>query len=101
MLSRFSRDDREHDILTSRFGIDGRDRATLQDIGDHHGVSRERVRQLVDRSVRRVASRALKSVEDGSARDMLTARYGPDSTTDVELLVRRLTLEACAVETGP
>ncbi|WP_353961985.1 sigma factor-like helix-turn-helix DNA-binding protein [Mycolicibacterium komossense] len=36
--------------------MDGRDRATLQEIGDHHGVSRERVRQLVDRSVRRVVS---------------------------------------------
>lgn len=99
MLSRYSRDDREHDILTRRFGINDRDRATLQEIGHQHAISRERVRQLVDRSVMRVASRALTSVEDRAARDMLTERYG--STADIEPLVRRLTLEACATETGP
>lgn len=99
MLSRYSRDDYERGILTARFGLNGRDRATLREIGDQHGISRERVRQLVDRSVMRVAGRALKSVEDRNARDMLTERYGP--AADVEPLVRRLTLEACATETGP
>lgn len=99
MLSRYSRDDYERSILTARFGLDGQDRATLQEIGDQHGISRERVRQLVDRSVMRVAGRALKSVEDRNARDTLTERYGP--AADVEPVVRRLALEACATETGP
>ena len=34
MLSRYSRDEYERGILTARFGLDGRDRATLQEIGD-------------------------------------------------------------------
>lgn len=99
MLSRYSRDDYERGILTARFGLNGQDPATLQEIGDQHAISRERVRQLVDRSVMRVAGRALKSAEDRTASNMLTERYGP--AADVEPLVRRLTLEACATETGP
>ncbi|KWX20447.1 hypothetical protein AFM11_30145 [Mycolicibacterium wolinskyi] len=98
MIRRYSRDGYERSILTARFGLEGQDRATLQEIGDQHGISRERVRQLVDRSVMRVAGRALKSAEDIDARDSLTERYGP--AADVEALVRRLTLEACATETG-
>jgi hypothetical protein len=99
MLSRYSRDDYERAILTARFGLNGEDRATLQEIGDQLAISRERVRQLVDRSVMRVAGRVLKAAEDKPASSMLTERYGPAS--GVEPLVRRLTLEACATETGP
>lgn len=99
MLSRYSRDEHERGILTARFGLDGRDRATLQEIGDELAITRERVRQLVDRSVMRLAGRVLKSMEDTDARETLTERYG--STEDIEPLIQRLTLEACATETGP
>ncbi|MEC9323017.1 MAG: sigma factor-like helix-turn-helix DNA-binding protein [Actinomycetota bacterium] len=99
MLSRHSRDDRERAILTARFGLNGEDRATLEEIGDQQGVSRERVRQLVDRSVMRVAGRALKCAEDKAAGRVVTERSGP--AADVEPLVRRLTLEVCATDTGP
>lgn len=99
LLLHYSPSDRDRNILTSRFGLNGQDRATLQEIADQQAISRERIRQLVDRSVMRVAGRVLKSAEDTTAHDMLTERYG--SSTDVELLVRRLTLEACATETGP
>lgn len=100
-LNSFALDGRERSILTARFGLDGQDRVTLQAIGDQHAISRERVRQLVDRSVTRVVGRALKSVDKDVriARDLLTEHYGPGG--DVEVLVRRLTLEACATETGP
>ncbi|WP_454231378.1 TnsA endonuclease N-terminal domain-containing protein [Mycolicibacterium fortuitum] len=100
-LSSFALDGRERSILTARFGLDGQDRVTLQAIGEQHAISRERVRQLVDRSVTRVLGRALKSVDNDvkTARDLLTQEYGPGG--DVEALIRRLTLEACATETGP
>jgi hypothetical protein len=98
VLCRYSRDDDERGILTARFGLNGRDRATLQEIGDEHAITRERVRQLVDRSVMRLAGRVLKSGEDKDVRDTLTERYGPAG--DIGPLVRRLTLEACAIETG-
>ena len=38
--------DREVEILTRRFGLDGNETATLEEIGKQFGVTRERVRQL-------------------------------------------------------
>ena len=38
--------DREAEILTRRFGLDGNETARLEEIGKQFGVTRERVRQL-------------------------------------------------------
>ncbi|MED6326977.1 MAG: sigma factor-like helix-turn-helix DNA-binding protein [Verrucomicrobiota bacterium] len=38
--------DREVEILTRRFGLDGNETVTLEEIGQQFGVTRERVRQL-------------------------------------------------------
>ena len=38
--------DREVEIFTRRFGLDGNETATLEEIGKQFGVTRERVRQL-------------------------------------------------------
>ena len=38
--------DREVEILTRRFGLDGNETGTLEEIGQQFGVTRERVRQL-------------------------------------------------------
>ena len=38
--------DLEREILRFRFSLDGGKKATLQEIGDCHGLSRERIRQL-------------------------------------------------------
>ncbi|MGY1631858.1 RNA polymerase sigma factor RpoD/SigA [Geodermatophilus sp. SYSU D01186] len=37
---------RQVEVLQRRYGLDGRDASTLDDIGDHLGVTRERVRQI-------------------------------------------------------
>ncbi len=37
---------RERDIISARFGLNGRNEETLQKIGERHGLSRERIRQL-------------------------------------------------------
>jgi RNA polymerase primary sigma factor len=39
-------DQRELTILRSRFGLDGADERTLEDVGEEFGVTRERIRQL-------------------------------------------------------
>ena len=38
--------DREVEILTHRFGLDGAELETLEEIGHQFGVTRERIRQL-------------------------------------------------------
>lgn len=98
MLTEYARDGRERAILTARFGLDGQEPATLQQIGDAHSISRERVRQLLDKSVLRLAGRVLKSDQHNDFHHIFAQRYNPED--DTEALLRRLTLEACAADTG-
>lgn len=39
-------DERERDIVESRFGLDGENPQTLEQVGERYGVTRERIRQL-------------------------------------------------------
>jgi len=59
----------EVDILQKRFGLlDGRER-TLQEIGDEHALSRERIRQVQDRALNKLRANMSKMFagDDGSA----------------------------------
>jgi RNA polymerase primary sigma factor len=47
-------DEREAMILRLRFGLDGREPMTLKQISDEVGLSRERVRQVVDEALTRL-----------------------------------------------
>lgn len=46
----------EADILRRRFGLDGYEPETLREIGERYALSRERIRQLQDRAVRKIRS---------------------------------------------
>jgi len=47
-------DDREQDIIRMRFGlIDGK-KSTLEEVGSKYGITRERVRQIEDRAVKKI-----------------------------------------------
>jgi RNA polymerase primary sigma factor len=50
-------DDREGTILRLRFGLDGREPLTLKQIADEVGISRERVRQIVDEALEKLNER--------------------------------------------
>ena len=39
-------DEKERDVLRMRFGLDGEEPKTLQEIGEALGLSRERIRQI-------------------------------------------------------
>lgn len=45
---------READIIRLRFGLEGRDPLTLEEVGVKIGVSRERVRQLQEQAIRNI-----------------------------------------------
>ncbi len=50
-------DDREAKILRMRFGLDGIEPLTLKEIADEVGISRERVRQIVDEALTKLNAR--------------------------------------------
>lgn len=48
-------EDRDAEVLKMYFGLEGEREHTLEEIGNHLGVTRERIRQLRDRALRRLA----------------------------------------------
>jgi RNA polymerase primary sigma factor len=58
-------DDREREILHLRFGLDGEDPLTLEEIGQRYGVTRERIRQIELRGLRKLAGRHLDELLEG------------------------------------
>jgi len=51
---------REKEILTMRFGLDGGESSTLEEVGNKYTISRERVRQIQERAVSRLKQIAQK-----------------------------------------
>ena len=58
---------REIEILSDYYGLKGKQPQTLEEIGNRHGLTRERVRQIRDRSLRRLK----KSYNNQSLRSYL------------------------------
>jgi RNA polymerase primary sigma factor len=56
-------DQREHKIISQRFGLDGGRPKTLEDIGKNFGVTRERIRQLQNSALTKLR-RALSKREE-------------------------------------
>jgi RNA polymerase primary sigma factor len=56
-------DDREKKIISQRFGLDGGQPKTLEDVGKNFGVTRERIRQLQNIALAKLR-RALNKKED-------------------------------------
>jgi len=44
----------EQDIIKRRFGLDGSDEVTLQEIASSYGLSRERIRQIQEQALTKV-----------------------------------------------
>ena len=58
---------REIKILQMRFGLDGEESRTLSYIGNEFGISRERVRQIINKSNRRLRN-TLRERDEGDGR---------------------------------
>ena len=48
---------REQAIVRQRFGLDGDERKTLEEIGEQFGVTRERIRQIEEIALRKLRKR--------------------------------------------
>ena len=53
-------DDREKEIIKMRYGLDDQEPKTLEEVGEILGISRERVRQLEQRALKKLKAIALK-----------------------------------------
>jgi RNA polymerase primary sigma factor len=53
-------DDRERAILSDRYGLDGGEPMTLEQVGKRHGITKERVRQLDARTKQKMLQRAME-----------------------------------------
>ena len=53
-------DTREREILRQRFGLDGDDKKTLEEIGEQFGVTRERIRQIEELALRKLRKKIEK-----------------------------------------
>jgi len=49
--------ERERNILTMRYGLDGESPKTLEEVGAHYGLTRERIRQIQEEALVRLRSR--------------------------------------------
>ena len=47
-------DEREQDMIQMRYGLNDNKESILQEIGDKHGVTRERARQIINRALRKI-----------------------------------------------
>lgn len=75
-------DDREAMILRLRFGLDGREPLTLKQIADEVGISRERVRQIVDESLEKLNER----LQDAKPTRFFRRDYGAAETSEAARL---------------
>lgn len=55
-------DERSREVISLRFGLEGDDPMTLDEVGQHFGVTRERIRQIESKAMRRLSNRSRKEV---------------------------------------
>ena len=60
-------DEREREILKLRFGLDRGEARTLEDVGEHFNLTRERIRQIEARAMSKLRHPSL----DTGARDLV------------------------------
>ena len=78
---------RNRDIVARRFGLDGLSPATLQEIGDREGLTRERVRQIASSVERRVRQKLWAMPMLDRALKLITNHSPASESTLIRLLI--------------
>ncbi len=73
-------DDRERKIIDARFGLNGQKSHTLEEVGQDFGVTRERIRQLQNIALKKLA-RALQKKDDPLLRWISWKKWKGDKKT--------------------
>lgn len=66
--------ERYEQIAAQRYGLNHRKPSTLQEVGKSFGVSRERIRQLVDKSIRKIWRKGRRQLKNNET-DKPCARF--------------------------
>jgi RNA polymerase primary sigma factor len=89
-------EEREAIILKLRFGLDGSEPLTLKQIADEVGISRERVRQIVDEALTKLNSQLADDRPTRFFKENRTRRGEPMSLTQASSAARRRAARARA-----
>lgn len=76
---------REVDIMKRRYGLDGYDPHTLEELGNYYSLTRERIRQIHDKCIRKLTPICLR---------------GQSSRTQLDLDVRALSTQRLRIKRG-
>lgn len=90
MLEEF--EERERKLILLRFGLMGGDPMTLEEVGKYFGVTRERIRQIESKTMRRLSHRSNRMI----LWPFMGNRYDPDCTTSSA--PRKAGTTACAAD---
>ena len=77
-------DDREGQMLRLRFGLDGSEPLTLKEVADEMGLSRERVRQIVDEALAKLNARITDEMPSQFFRRKMEVEIDDESETESE-----------------
>lgn len=55
-------DERSREVILLRFGFGGEDAKTLEEVGQHFGVTRERIRQIESKAMRKLSNERRRSI---------------------------------------
>lgn len=68
---------RERKIIISRFALEEEEKKTLEEIGENYGISRERIRQLEAKSLKKIKKALILKYKNG-IKDLLEIYHDPE-----------------------
>ena len=81
---------REHEILSLRYGLEDGNELTLEEVGQIYNLTRERIRQIESKALRRLRHPRRLSIIDGFSEHATESVYLPESRTFIDQYYTRL-----------